>query len=543
MAEQEETTTRPRTKKNGKAEPAIAVAPTSSAAVPIVMTIPLDEIDESPTNPRKTFRGVEELADNVKEHGVLEPVLVRPHPTDSGRYELVFGARRFRASKLAGVRDIPAMVRTLSDAQALELQIVENAKREDIHPLEEADGYMLLHRAHDYSAEEIAKKVGKSVGTVLARLKLAALVPEAREAYTSGKLTLAAALVFARIPNVDVQAKAVSDILGSTKWHEDDDPLSERDIAWQVKRKYLLRLADAPFNRTDANLVDGAPACGNCPKRTGAQRELFGDLDGEKDDLCTDVACFDAKRDASWEKAVEAAKTKGQEVLTPKQAKSVFSYGGHVNEASGYVDLAEKKYGEDGKGKTYKSLLGKKDVAVVLARDSDGRVHELVDRKAFAKAVPEAKVKPTARKPAPAYNDAAWKKRQEREEAKRDKQEAEQRAAATEVGAKAEKKQPNDAFWRTLLRSVMRNVQIEHDTEEHFFSRLGIAGAKRKGYGVEAHPMLLEAASKMKADKARSFLVEFLCADPLAPKETLEEFRALYGVTSAKAAPKAKARA
>src|SRR5690349_17174572 len=107
---------------------------------PLFDLIAIDSIDESSTNPRKTFdkKELDELAEDIKIHGVLQPVLVRPRGV---RYELVFGTRRLRAARAAGLKIIPSTVRELDDATALELQIVENAKRADIHPLEEAEAY------------------------------------------------------------------------------------------------------------------------------------------------------------------------------------------------------------------------------------------------------------------------------------------------------------------------------------------------------------------------------------------------------------------
>jgi ParB family chromosome partitioning protein len=109
--------------------------------------IPLKQIQESKTNPRRQFDETKlaELADNVRQHGVLQPVLVRPLPDgDAGVYELVAGARRFRASKLAGKNSIPATIRELTDTQCLELQLIENLQRTDVHELDEARGYAAL---------------------------------------------------------------------------------------------------------------------------------------------------------------------------------------------------------------------------------------------------------------------------------------------------------------------------------------------------------------------------------------------------------------
>ena len=123
---------------------ATMVASGTKAAPPVVSSIqdiPLGKIRESRTNPRRIFdeSKLAELAENIRQHGVLQPVLVRPLPDgEAGAYELVAGARRFRASKIAKRESIPATVRELSDAQALELQVIENVQRVDVHPLDDA---------------------------------------------------------------------------------------------------------------------------------------------------------------------------------------------------------------------------------------------------------------------------------------------------------------------------------------------------------------------------------------------------------------------
>src|SRR5437879_10773330 len=122
-------------------------------AVPTVVysiqDIPLGKIRESKTNPRRFFDEAKlaEFADNIRQYGVLQPILLRPLPEgEAGTYELVSGTRRYRASKLAKRESIPATVRELTDAQALELQVIENVQRVDVHPLEEAQGYAALNK-------------------------------------------------------------------------------------------------------------------------------------------------------------------------------------------------------------------------------------------------------------------------------------------------------------------------------------------------------------------------------------------------------------
>ena len=134
------------------------------SSVSAMQDIPIDHVQESKTNPRRQFDEAKlaELADNVRLHGVLQPVLVRPLPGgEAGFYELVAGARRYRASKLAGQETIPATVRELTDTQCLELQLIENLQRTDVHELDEARGYAALMRLRpeNYTVEVLAEKI------------------------------------------------------------------------------------------------------------------------------------------------------------------------------------------------------------------------------------------------------------------------------------------------------------------------------------------------------------------------------------------------
>ncbi len=534
-----------------KGKRATAAAAIAEAPTPIVIAVPVGDIDESPTNPRITFRGLDELAADMKRVGVLQPGLARPSPRREaglGRYELVFAARRFRAAKLAGLKDFPLMVRALTDEQVLEIQLAENGNREDVHPLEEADGYRRGIDTHGWTVEELAAKVGRPVGFVLQRLKYCSLVPAAREAFLAGELTAATALVVARIPSASVQDKALKEILTYSGRNPGvDPPTSKTDAAWVVRTKFMLLLAEAPFDRKDPSLVVGAPACGDCPKRTGKQRELFEDVD-KKDDLCLDTVCFGAKRDAAWTKKRIAAEAKGQQVLPDAESKKAFAYG-QIRHDSEYVDLEAKHYAQGvGKGQTYKSLLPKSaDVPVILARDEEGRPHELVSKKVFAKLAPKAGiVAPRVEKDL----QAAHRKREAKSKEKREEQRASKLAMAAEIGAKAEKTQPTDAFWRTLAAAYVRDhVDVWNGPElEELATKVltkGPSAQAQKGGRVKLLDEVLVGVAKLKGDRARGLLVELLVGDEYSRDVTLAEFSALYRikpVAKPKASAKKKAR-
>ena len=173
-------------------------------------SIHLPDIIRSKTNPRKHFDPdrMADLAASVKEHGVLQPVLVRPLGrklgTEEGSvYELVAGERRFRAAQAAELHTIPAIVRELTDQQVLEIQCVENLQRDDLHPLEEAAGYQQLLAIKGYDVGRIAARIGRSVKYVYDRMKLTQLIPALRDVFLDGRITAGHAILLARLKPED----------------------------------------------------------------------------------------------------------------------------------------------------------------------------------------------------------------------------------------------------------------------------------------------------------------------------------------------------
>jgi ParB/RepB/Spo0J family partition protein len=155
-----------------------------------VRVIPVDNIESNPNQPRTVFDAdaLHELAASVREHGVLQPILVRP--LGQNRYQLVAGERRWRAAKEAGLATIPALVEELDDDTALEISIIENLQREDLSPLEEAAMYDRMVREHGYSIRKLAEKLGKDKGYLENRLRLAGAPDEIRELVSLRKDTL-----------------------------------------------------------------------------------------------------------------------------------------------------------------------------------------------------------------------------------------------------------------------------------------------------------------------------------------------------------------
>ena len=151
--------------------------------------VPIEYVRANPRNPRKLFSEAEltELADSIRERGIIQPIVVRARGADN--YEIIAGERRWRAAQRAGLHEVPVVVLDVTDAEALELAIIENVQRSDLNPLEEASGYLSLANEYNHSQEDISKIVGKSRSHIANTLRLLHL-PEKVKAYiNSGKLT------------------------------------------------------------------------------------------------------------------------------------------------------------------------------------------------------------------------------------------------------------------------------------------------------------------------------------------------------------------
>jgi ParB family transcriptional regulator, chromosome partitioning protein len=201
-----------------------------------VKVIEVDHIDSNPEQPRLAFDEATllELAASIREHGVLQPILVRPR--DDGRYQLIAGERRWRAARIAGHLTIPALVEDIDDDTALEISIIENLQREDISPLDEAAMYDRMIRDHGYSIRRLADKLGKDKGYLENRLRLADAPPEVRELVSLRKDTLSHAYELMKV----------------------EDPRKRRRLAEQVARNELslVKLRERIEGRRPRVVVD-----------------------------------------------------------------------------------------------------------------------------------------------------------------------------------------------------------------------------------------------------------------------------------------------
>lgn len=156
----------------------------------IVLSIPLEQVEVNPFQPRTTFEAdsLNELADSIKIHGVIQPITVRK--VENNKYQLIAGERRLRASKLAGKTEIPAYIRVASDQESIEIALIENIQREDLNPLEISINYKRLQDECDLTQEQLAVRLGKNRSTVTNFLRLLKLPPDIQAGLRDGKITM-----------------------------------------------------------------------------------------------------------------------------------------------------------------------------------------------------------------------------------------------------------------------------------------------------------------------------------------------------------------
>jgi ParB family chromosome partitioning protein len=176
--------------------------------------VPLDRIDPNPSQPRRDFseESLSELADSIRSSGIVQPVLLRRSPLAEGRYQLVAGERRWRAAGLAGLATVPAVIRQLSDQDALELALTENLLRQDLNPLEVARAYQALQEKYHLSHEQIAERLGVNRTSVTNTLRLMRLPAVIQEMLSKGEITHGHARALLGLPSEAAQLQLASRI-------------------------------------------------------------------------------------------------------------------------------------------------------------------------------------------------------------------------------------------------------------------------------------------------------------------------------------------
>lgn len=189
----------------------------------------LSEIEPNTDQPRKEFEpeALSQLADSIRQHGILQPLLVRPIP-GTGTYQLVAGERRWRAARMAGLSEAPVVIREMDDTAVLEVALIENLQREDLNPIEEAEGFHALIETYGLTQDEVATRVGKSRPAVANALRLLSLSEKIRAMVQDGRLSQGHARTLLAVENEQAQSE-LADLAVAKK-------LSVRELEKLVKR-------------------------------------------------------------------------------------------------------------------------------------------------------------------------------------------------------------------------------------------------------------------------------------------------------------------
>lgn len=186
------------------------------------LNIKISDIEPDKNQPRKTFstESLQSLAESIRDHGLIQPITVRP--TGDGRYKIVAGERRWRAARMLGWTEIPAFVKDMSDAEAAQIAIIENLQRDNLDPIEEAEGYKTLSETYGMSQESIAKLSGKSRSTITNSLRLLKLCKPVQDMMKNGLLSVGQAKALLMIKNPEKQTELANDAA--------NEMLSVRDV-------------------------------------------------------------------------------------------------------------------------------------------------------------------------------------------------------------------------------------------------------------------------------------------------------------------------
>lgn len=363
-----------------------------------IRPIDVDKLKYSPTNPRKHFdqASLLELAKSFSSVGVIAPPVVRPWKGKAGKYEVVVGERRVRAAKLGGVKSLLCVVREMADEAVLRVQIVENLQREDVNPIEEAEGYQTLVQKGGYvkrlpvdskepgrrsldgialhpvtgeklpDVDRIAQEIGKSARYVYDRLQLARrLIKPVIEAALQGHLSASHAVELARLEPPEQErafaacfnmegadaAEVLKELNSKELFDDNESVMSLRSLKGWIADHVHRALADAAFDNADAKLLPAAGPCALCHKRSDYE---LGSTELGKKSQCLDPKCFDAKK-AAHIKALQAdAKEAGEKLLmVEKDRYSSHGYQGSAGKAQkveaktpGAVKAVDKASGE-----------------------------------------------------------------------------------------------------------------------------------------------------------------------------------------------------
>lgn len=441
-------------------------------------------IAESKLNPRTHFdrEKIDELVQSFKTHGFsasLSHLLVRKHKeADAGAdYELICGARRWKAAMEIGLDRVPAVVDDIGDALVLELQLIENLQREGLTPLEEANAFramLALRDADDnavYTVKTLAAKIGRTEMHVSDRLALCRLEGSpAGVALNAGKLPVTHARLLARLADGETRNELLDRVLDNG-----GALMSSRQLERIIKEECTVELRGADFDLTDANLVPmmnslhtgervSGGACSDCPMNTKNQ-DASG---GSKLHMCTNPECFREKKAAVFDAWAKSVTEEGRTPLSAKAAEKVFDYSGkELSWNSGYVELNDSPRAEELRtgvkdAPSWRKLIRGRGVPVVLAKDVDGKVHELADHKLALMAARENEEgKPSAEKVFKSAQKEVAKSEDDRKAAAIEERKAREKAQRIEcaqisaIAESASSAKTTEGFWLLAISALI----------------------------------------------------------------------------------------
>jgi len=224
-----------------------------------VSTVPINRIRVNPDQPRKTFNeeALKELADSIKEQGIIQPIIVEK---DGSEYNIVAGERRFRAARMAGLFEIPVIIRKYTVEEKLEAALIENIQREDLNAVEEAMGYQMLMNTLHLNQEEVAKKVGKKRSTVANSLRLLNLPEDIQEALVSGKITAGHARALLSVVNPSdmriLYSRILNDGLSVRESERQAAALNNGERTAPEKKEEPKKIKDPEISRMEQKFID-----------------------------------------------------------------------------------------------------------------------------------------------------------------------------------------------------------------------------------------------------------------------------------------------
>lgn len=496
----------------------------------VTTIVPLASLRESPTNPRKYFdpKALEELAASVKEHGVIEPLIVRANGTPS-ESEIICGARRSRAAKMAGLTSVPVIFREFADDEVRIIQLVENGQRADLSPIEEAETYTAL-ADEGLSVSAIAKKVGRHTRDIARRLPLAKLPREVKRVLLAGILPVEYAQLLARIPDEKLQVEALRRVLedyddgrGNCVAHPVPYAIAKR----LIEEEFMTALSLAVFDPEDSELSP-LGACSKCPQLAGNNPDLFGDVKGKA--VCTNPKDFRLKTENHLKRLRESGYTV---LLSRKELKRAFPFGESDQVGKEFVDV-ERISPEDPKHRSYETLLGRGEKLKTVFAFKNGRVRKLYPAKDLKAALITsghafAKDKPNRASDKQAAQSAANLER------------IGQEAVSRELALKLRAVKLTPGGWIDLILKSF--IVVEGWKLEGVLRRHGFDGSHEE-FAKNRERIVAERLDTMTDAEKRGFLVDLVVGDMItsADKAQQELYRyvlKLAGVEYAKVANRA----